>query len=508
MSIRRLIASTLTVALVALGLIAVPPTPVSAAGETAQLPTANPANFTPNVLDGEVDSIWQVGNTVIIGGTFTQVANADAERRHRSTTAPYLAAFNATTGVVNTTFAPVLDGVRHDRHPGGRRQARSTSVATSTRSTARTAARSRASTWPNGSLVTGFNANGVNGVVRTCAWSAANCTSAALFTTVAGNQPRQSLASLNATTGALTTKLNLAHRRHVERRNRRTSSSSRSLPAGDRMLMIGNFTHRRRPDARPDRDARPDHRPGDAQPVVHRLLRSRPARRRSTRTCVTSTSPRTAPSRSSRPPARSGQPLVRHRRALRDRQHLTAPTTRRGSTGRAATPATRSRSTTASPTSAATCAGPTTRPPATAPVRAPCPVQGMMALDVETGLPFSWNPGRERGVGLFDYHVTDAGLWAGSDTDRWNQRVAPAAGVLPVGRRFARARQRDRLAPRQRRPARSHGRHDGHRSVGPVSRQRRRPDAGLGRRRPRLGRRLRHRPRRSATPAATRRSTR
>ena len=76
MLIRRCTASLVTVALVALGLIAVPATPVSAAGETAQLPTANPANFTPNVLDGEVDSIWQVGNTVIIGGTFTQIANA------------------------------------------------------------------------------------------------------------------------------------------------------------------------------------------------------------------------------------------------------------------------------------------------------------------------------------------------------------------------------------------------------------------------------------------------
>ena len=38
----------------------------------ATLPTANPANFTPNVLNGEVDSIWQIGNRVIIGGTFTR----------------------------------------------------------------------------------------------------------------------------------------------------------------------------------------------------------------------------------------------------------------------------------------------------------------------------------------------------------------------------------------------------------------------------------------------------
>ena len=147
MRFRRSTAILLTAAVVAAGLIGVPPTPVSAVGETAKLPTANPANFTPNVLDGEVDSIWQVGNTVIIGGTFTQVANATINggtvyNRSR------LASFNATTGAINTGFAPVFDddvttvipaadgtsiyiggdfntGQRHESH-----------------------ARSRASTWP------------------------------------------------------------------------------------------------------------------------------------------------------------------------------------------------------------------------------------------------------------------------------------------------------------------------------------------------------------------------
>src|SRR5215218_11049358 len=81
----------------------------SAEGPIAQLPTANPANFTPNVLNGEVDSIWQVGSRVIIGGTFTSIANSTSNggatfSRQR------LAAFNATTGVVDTAFAPVFNG--------------------------------------------------------------------------------------------------------------------------------------------------------------------------------------------------------------------------------------------------------------------------------------------------------------------------------------------------------------------------------------------------------------
>ena len=59
------------------------------------------------------------------------------------------------------------------------------------------------------------------------------------------------------------------------------------------------------------------------------------------------------------------------------------------------------------------------------------PREGMMALDVETGLPFSWNPGRPRGVGLFDYHVTAAGLWAGSDTDRFANELRQRLAFFP-----------------------------------------------------------------------------
>ena len=59
------------------------------------------------------------------------------------------------------------------------------------------------------------------------------------------------------------------------------------------------------------------------------------------------------------------------------------------------------------------------------------PREGIVALDVVNGLPFSWNPGRTRGVGVFDFLVTDTGMWAGSDTDRWGGELRSRLAFFP-----------------------------------------------------------------------------
>src|SRR5689334_6953206 len=64
--------------------------------------SANPADTTPNVLDGKVTAILPMGNRMIVGGTFTQVQEVGAGKpvlTHRG-----LFAFDKVTGAVDNSF--------------------------------------------------------------------------------------------------------------------------------------------------------------------------------------------------------------------------------------------------------------------------------------------------------------------------------------------------------------------------------------------------------------------
>ncbi len=58
----------------------------------------DPANWTPNVLDGSVKSIQQFGDRIMIGGDFSQIQSKDGTVTY---TRHNLAAFNATTGLID-----------------------------------------------------------------------------------------------------------------------------------------------------------------------------------------------------------------------------------------------------------------------------------------------------------------------------------------------------------------------------------------------------------------------
>src|SRR4051812_7494732 len=68
--------------------------------------SANPVDFTPHVLDGTVWSMALVGDTVVVGGAFTKVA--DSSRRH-TYARKNVFAFGLSDGEIRS-FAPEVDG--------------------------------------------------------------------------------------------------------------------------------------------------------------------------------------------------------------------------------------------------------------------------------------------------------------------------------------------------------------------------------------------------------------
>ncbi|MEU4235859.1 PKD domain containing protein [Actinoplanes sp. NPDC026619] len=99
---RRLLAGALVVlAVIACGAS-------SAAADLAQpsVVSENPVDYTPHVLDGTVWALAVVGDTVVVGGAFTAVA--DSSRRY-TYARRNLFAFDLRSGAIRA-FAPVVDG--------------------------------------------------------------------------------------------------------------------------------------------------------------------------------------------------------------------------------------------------------------------------------------------------------------------------------------------------------------------------------------------------------------
>jgi PKD repeat protein len=113
MRVRRTVAAAASAALSFVGLALLSPSNAQAAqpsdpGPPNTMPSIVPSNKTPAVDDGRVYGIAQVGDTVVIAGTFTSVAS-----QPRS----YLAAFDKTSGIL-TSFAPTLNNYVNQVIPG------------------------------------------------------------------------------------------------------------------------------------------------------------------------------------------------------------------------------------------------------------------------------------------------------------------------------------------------------------------------------------------------------
>jgi hypothetical protein len=104
---------TLRTVLLALGLslaVAAVPAAASASVALGVVVGEDPANFTPNVASGAVYKLVQVGGTIYAGGAFGSVSTAPGVSPGGTFARSNIVAFNASTGVVSTSFAPSVNG--------------------------------------------------------------------------------------------------------------------------------------------------------------------------------------------------------------------------------------------------------------------------------------------------------------------------------------------------------------------------------------------------------------
>lgn len=204
------------------------------------LPAVAPSG-TPDVGDGQVNAVVRVGSTVILGGSFTAVSPATGGSSVPRTN---LAAYDAATGVIHSTFAPNLNAEVQDLEPGPEPG----TVYASGRF-------SRVNGEPynkvvlldvaTGEPIPSFRASAANGVVNSMALSGGRLYIGGWFRTV-GGASHGGLAALDPLTG----KVDSYMANQVDENHNNTGSGAvgpvgvRELdvtPAGDRLVAIGNF---------------------------------------------------------------------------------------------------------------------------------------------------------------------------------------------------------------------------------------------------------------------------
>ncbi len=421
-------AAMAAVAVVAALLLSLTPVGTASAVQSPQdrVVSDDPANWTPHVLNGSVRAFVQVGDRIVVGGAFSEVQEAGAGK-------PVLArqnifAFDATTGAIDPSFAPTADG-----------QVAALLAAPDSASVyvgghfsqingvnSRRLARLQLS---NGQPVPGFNVPAFNGIVKDLRMIGSQLVLAGSFSRV-GGQDRTALASLDSATGAVTPFMNLPF--ESTRDGARQVIKMDVSPDGSRLVGVGNFTA------------------VSGQPRVQIVMLD------------TSGSVATLAAWQTNFYATNCNPIfdtyMRDLDFSPDGAYFIVSTTGAygGSEGPCDVITRWETSTTGSgllPTWRNYTGGDTTyavavtgtaiyigghmrwvNNPFAGDAAGPgaIPREGIAALDPGNGMPFSWDPGRARGVGVFDLLATPTGLWVGSDTDRIGGEIHRKLAFFPL----------------------------------------------------------------------------
>ena len=433
LSARRRVAA-LTAAAVALALsIGVPATQAHAADSTVQLASDNPYNWTPRVLDGQVEAIKRVGNTVYVGGDFTQIQAPDdaAPVLNR----PYLFAFNATTGAILDSFAAVPSGPVKVLLPDGNGRVYVGGQFTKMNGVTRSHVALVDGT--TGARINAFKPSKTNSAVFDLRLRGQQLIVAGSFSTV-DSVTRPGIVSLDAATGIANDYLTAQVSGTGWGKGVTTVRKIDITPAGDRLVATGNFNA-------VNGQTR-------LQIAMFDLNDSNGTLANWTTTRFQATGTTTGSSRC----AKAFDSYMRDIDFSSDGSFFVVVTTGAYRAGTLCDSASRWE-TYASGDQVETwsdLAGGDTfwsvevagsivyvgghmrwlnNPYAGDKAGVGAVARdGIGALDSRNGLPLSWNPGRDRGVGLFDFDVTDTELWAGSDTDRWASEYRPRVAGFPL----------------------------------------------------------------------------
>jgi PKD repeat protein len=426
---RRLSVVLLT-CLLALGGFAVAPTSASADSYgPGSLVKDVPVAGTPQVLDGRVSSIAQVGNTMILGGTFTQVRNNDSTTviaRSR------LVAFDLTTKQISTTFAPNPNGDVEVVLPAP--DGKSVYVGGSFSTIAGAAVKNLAEVnVATGARVTTFNPATVDGRVLDLRLSNNRLWIAGAFTHVAG-KAQKALATVNPTTG----KFDTYFKQVIAGLHNGGTTTVMKIDVnsqGTRLIALGNF----------------DTIDGSKH---HQLLMLDVSGATTSTTANWQTAfYETACSKSFNTYMRDlsfspdGTFFVVATTGAYGGAGVACDSTARfetGATGAGVKPSWINNTggdTTYSVliTSSVVYTGGHARWQnnafaADSPGQGAVSRPGIAALDPINGLPLSWNPTRDRGVGVFDFLMNQQGLWVASDTTRIGaDYLRSRIALLPVG---------------------------------------------------------------------------
>ncbi|PQZ99216.1 hypothetical protein CQ019_16845 [Arthrobacter sp. MYb229] len=432
--LRSLFVAVLASAAMVITLLVAPPPPAQGAfpGDHGNIVSTEPSSNTPHVLDGYVRGFAHVGPNTIAVGNFTQVRNPGSDTPVISRTNIF--SFNTETGQVNSDFTPQVNGEVTDIIPagdgvnvfigGGFNEVNG--------ATTRAVAKLNGQT---GQKTAGFTTPAFNGRVTQVLLKNDTLYVSGRFTKV-GSADRTLLAGLNPDTGAVLENVDVLF--EEPRKGTLNLYSMDITPDGSRLIGIGNFLKVN----------------GERHPQIVMLA-------------LDSTGATTAPWATERyAPACSSSfdSYMRDVEFSPDGSYFVVVTTGAYFRGTLCDTAARFETgavgTAQEPTWIDYTGGDTLisvsvtervvyvgghqrwmNNPFAGDRVGPGAVsrEGLAALDVRNGMPFSWNPGRTRGYGVYQFLADDQGLWIGSDTDRisgWQYRGRIAYMPLANGVQF------------------------------------------------------------------------